>query len=213
MILSKHAFIKISPRNFKYWKDRGYFLSQTGGRRGKNTGQRIKVNITELAPKSNVRVACKCDECGIKYTRRFSQGTDICYVCYSKKRATGNDWGSKNRGKIYLNMRGENHPRWNLNKTDFMEYARKVRYLSEQEYKKHIDWINPNRLSRRLCGVEDGYQLDHKISIKQAFILGIVPELVSKFHNLQLLKWKTNLSKGCGAKYSHQTFHKDDEKR
>lgn len=197
MILSKHAYIKISPRNHSYWKTRGYQLRSTGGRGGKNTGQRIKVSVNELAPNSNVRVACRCDDCGNKYLNRYSRKLDICSHCHLVKNAAGNTWGTANRGKSLPSMRGENHPRWNPDKSDFLIYSRKVRYLSEQEYEKHIDWINPTRKIRTLCGKMGGYQLDHKISVKRGFELGIDVVMLSKFHNLQMLSWEANLNKSA----------------
>jgi hypothetical protein len=105
----------------------------------------------------------------------------------------GNQFGKgHSKGKSHF---GEKHPRWNPNKTAFKAYANRVRWLSEKEYLKHRDVINPDNLPRTLCGIDEGYQLDHKISIKKAFDLGMPEETVATIENLQLIPWKENRSK------------------
>jgi hypothetical protein len=60
---------------------------------------------------------------------------------------------------------------------------------------KNKHTINPNDYRRTLCGVENGYQLDHKVSIKEAFENGWTPEQCADVNNLQMLSWKENREK------------------
>ena len=92
-------------------------------------------------------------------------------------------------------MMGENHPNWNPNKSAFQRYAYKVRRITEETYKKYKDIINPENLPRTLCGVEGGYQLDHRVSVHKGFKFGINPKVLGSLDNLQLLPWKDNRTK------------------
>jgi hypothetical protein len=81
----------------------------------------------------------------------------------------------------------------NVNSAEYKAYARKVHGISRKTYTKNIDIINPNRYNRTLCGVENGWQLDHIIPIKECFLKGISPEKASEVSNLRMLPWKDNL--------------------
>jgi 5-methylcytosine-specific restriction endonuclease McrA len=78
----------------------------------------------------------------------------------------------------------------------YRRYAGKVHRLSHKIYENNLDVLNPNSYNRTLCGVEDGYQLDHIISIKYGFDNNIPPETLSRIDNLRLIPWKDNLLKG-----------------
>ena len=80
---------------------------------------------------------------------------------------------------------------------EFRRYRNKVNRLTEQTYIKHMDKINPDSHPRTLCGVDGGYQLDHKKSVKQSFLDKDHPKEVAKLSNLQMLPWKINLEKRC----------------
>ena len=43
------------------------------------------------------------------------------------------------------------------------------------------------------------YHLDHKYSIKQGFIDGILPCIIGSFYNLEMLHWKENISKNVNC--------------
>jgi len=88
--------------------------------------------------------------------------------------------------------------RKSLMKDDTSEYKRyrnRVTKLSEQTYIKNKMLLNPNNYIRTKCGIEGGYQLDHKISVRECFDSGVTPEEASKLENLQILPWKQNLLK------------------
>ena len=82
----------------------------------------------------------------------------------------------------------------------YRRYANKVHRLSRKTYEEHIDIINPERHKRTICGVENGYQLDHIISVRECFERGISEEDASSVDNLRMLTWQDNLSRNKKAK-------------
>ena len=75
----------------------------------------------------------------------------------------------------------------------YKRYKALVHRLSGRTYTENIDIINPNRYTRTLCGVKDGWQLDHIIPIKECYEKGMLPEEASSITNLRMLPWKDNL--------------------
>jgi hypothetical protein len=101
----------------------------------------------------------------------------------------------KNMDKSY--MQTEQYRKLHM-KDDTLSYKRyrnRVTKLSEKTYKENEIVLNPNRYKRTRCGIVDGYQLDHIISVRECFVNGISPEEASKLENLQILPWKQNLLK------------------
>lgn len=86
---------------------------------------------------------------------------------------------------------------------EYKKYCRKVRFLTEKEYSKYHDIINPSKLPRTLCGVDGGYQLDHIMGVSDCFYSGVSVEECSSLKNLQLISWKENLNK--------RNFHKNNK--
>lgn len=83
----------------------------------------------------------------------------------------------------------------NYNTKEYNRYARKVRLLTESTYAKYKEIINPDNVPRTLCGVDNGYQLDHIISIRECFDSGMSIEFCADVKNLQMLPWERNLQK------------------
>lgn len=81
---------------------------------------------------------------------------------------------------------------------EYKKYARQVHGLSQKVYEKHKQIINPNNYPRTLCGVEDGWQLDHIIPIKECFKKGLSVEEAARVDNLRMLPWKDNLMRHYG---------------
>lgn len=77
----------------------------------------------------------------------------------------------------------------------YKKYSGRVHRLSQKVYEENKGIINPNNFPRTLCGVEGGYQLDHKVSVRYGFDHGISEEDISKLDNLQIIPWKENLLK------------------
>lgn len=90
---------------------------------------------------------------------------------------------------------GENHPNWREDSGEFDEYKLRVRYLTEKVYEKNKEKINPNDYNRVRAG-QTGHQLDHIVSISEAYELKWPPEKTSSIDNLQMLEWRKNIIKG-----------------
>ncbi|MFI5260744.1 MAG: hypothetical protein ACHQU0_03050 [Candidatus Paceibacteria bacterium] len=189
MILDKTVETKISNQG-KYYASLGY----------KNTkqGKIIRVLIKHLLPNSQKKLRCKCDDCGSKFERQYqlllrNNGVHRCYRC--DRINVGKTMNLTNTIAASKTRTGENHPRWNPNKSEFKKYLSRVMSVTRKNYIKHKSAINPNDLPRRLCGIEGGYQLDHKVSIKEGFTRGISPEVIGNAENLNMLTWQDNRSK------------------
>jgi hypothetical protein len=81
---------------------------------------------------------------------------------------------------------------------EYKKYARQVHGLSQKVYEEHKQIINPNNYPRTLCGVENGWQLDHIIPIKECFEKGLSVEEAARVDNLRMLPWKDNLMRQYG---------------
>lgn len=102
----------------------------------------------------------------------------------------------KNVNKSYMQTMSYRSKLMKDDTPEYMRYRNRVTRLSEQTYKENQHILNPNNHVRTICGVENGYQLDHKISVRKCFDSGLTPEEASRLENLQMLPWKTNLLKG-----------------
>lgn len=79
--------------------------------------------------------------------------------------------------------------------TEYKKYSNKVRRLTEKNYVKYFTVINPNNHPRTLCGVDGGYQVDHKLSVRFCYDNNIFEEVCSSVDNLQMIEWSQNLNK------------------
>jgi hypothetical protein len=82
---------------------------------------------------------------------------------------------------------------------EYKRYARQVHGLSQKVYEENTYLINPNGYPRTLCGVENGWQLDHIVPIKECFEKGLTPQEAAQVSNLRMLPWKDNLMR----QYNH----------
>ena len=81
------------------------------------------------------------------------------------------------------------------NTDEYYKYSRTVRCLTEKNYVKYFDVLNPQKHPRTLCGVDGGYQLDHIISVRECFDTHKTAEECSSKENLQIITWEENLQK------------------
>lgn len=102
----------------------------------------------------------------------------------------------KNIDRSYMKSESYAAATRNPNTSKYKQYQREVFKLTEENYAKNIDVINPNRYPRTLAGVEGGYQLDHIKSIKYGFDNNINPSIIADITNLQMLPWIDNVKKG-----------------
>ena len=79
--------------------------------------------------------------------------------------------------------------------SEYKKYSNKVRRLTEKNYVKYFDIINPDNYPRTLCGVDGGYQIDHKLSVRFCYDNNILEEVCASVDNLQMIEWSKNLNK------------------
>lgn len=194
MIISKTVKQKVSSSNFSYLKELGYELKPLTAPRWGGVCEVIDVKVEHLKPNSNTRVDCKCDICGTSFTKKFSARLDLCNKCRTRETGLGNTNGSGNKGKTIEKMKGENHPRWNPNKSEYAAYASKVRAVTYACKEEWMKLENSDKLG--LCGVEGAYQLDHKVSVAYGFYNHIPAEIIGQLDNLEIITWEENRSKG-----------------
>lgn len=188
MIISKSVTVTISNQG-KYYSSLGYTNTKQG--------TKLIVDLEHLPLNSNTKVEVQCDDCGFKWKQTYQlmikRDIHRCYSCNRKH--IGKTMNCSNIINATKTRVGPKHPNWNPNKKAFTEYAYKVRRITEENYEKYKDIINPDDLLRTLCGVENGYQLDHKISIKWGFTHGVNPKVIGDANNLQMLSWNDNRTK------------------
>jgi hypothetical protein len=86
---------------------------------------------------------------------------------------------------------------------DFYAYSRKVRAMTEQNYRKHKDHINPDGL-RRTTKIH----LDHILSVMDGFVQSISPEIVAHPQNLRLISAAANHSKSGNSEITLNDLQK-----
>ena len=85
-------------------------------------------------------------------------------------------------------------------KTEWQRYEQKVDRITNQNYKKYKEIINPDNLKRgRIRGT---YQLDHIMSKMGGFNEGVAPELIAHPANLRMLTSTENQSKNSKSQYT-----------
>lgn len=98
-----------------------------------------------------------------------------------------------------LNLKELGYVAWNKlpdnEKTKYKQYRYLVNNLSEINYVKHYDIINPKHKPRTKCGVDGGYQLDHIYPVYEGFVNNIPPEEIAKLENLRIIPWEENQRK------------------
>jgi hypothetical protein len=121
------------------------------------------------------------------WNRGLTADTDDRIKSYQRKQ-TG-----QIRNGNYVN--GKNHPQYREDTKEYKRYRQKVDLLTEKNYVKFKDIINPENKPRTLCGVEGGYQLDHIYPVYLGYMNNIPLEEIAKLENLRIIPWKENLAK------------------
>lgn len=192
MILSKEVTIELKTmKSVKFWVEKGYS--------NLHPGQKLTVPIELLSHGARAEIIYKCDNCETtkkaKWHNISGKNIHLCYDCKQKKTCAHMN---KVHSRKYPTK--EQHWNWNTNRQqsrDFYFYAKKCRKITEENYNKYKYIINPKNLPRTRCGVENGYQLDHVISVKWGFLHGLNPKIVGSLANLQMLSWEKNIKKGA----------------
>ena len=102
-------------------------------------------------------------------------------------------WSSFKRGQrcpeCHYNSIIKNYTVEELNKLD--KYKRYIVNISNRNYKKYKELINPNNLDRS----NYKYHLDHIFTIMEGFRRSIPAKYIANPYNLQMLWWKKNIIK------------------
>lgn len=91
--------------------------------------------------------------------------------------------------------------------SEWQQYNKRVRNLTEKNYREYKIVINPNNYNR---GNKE-YELDHIVPVFYGFQNQIPEELVASVENLQMLKQKDNRIKGKKYDPTTSTKHKELE--
>lgn len=190
MILDEYVIVKLTAYwSASFWKKRGYVDVKNG--------DFLKININDLPKGSSSYVNYKCDNCGChKQSRWHNLSNKTKHFCKDCSQIFKIKHMNNVHPRIYPT--GDKHHNWKNRKINrsFYNYSKNVRRITEENYNKYKEKINPNDFKRTKCGIKNGYQLDHRISVKKGFYFGINPKVIGSLDNLQLLPWKENLLKG-----------------
>ncbi len=110
--------------------------------------------------------------------------------------------------KDYMNFSEEEAINYisNIDKEDFKQYSNKIFKLSDIEYKKHKEILDPYNL--RGWNNEDKYELDHKFSRFMGYVLKVPVEIMSSIYNLEILKLSDNKVKGLKCSITKEELYK-----
>jgi len=139
----------------------------------------------QFIPK-DTKILVENKECGHQFAARWDNLKNEltnCPICNTKEKIKRCKINSKNLHKNAL-----------AGKTEFEIYRSKVSSVTRKTYKIYESDINPLGLKRVLAGGV-GYHLDHKISVRNCFLWGVPPEICGSRDNLEMVKWRDNLSK------------------
>lgn len=100
--------------------------------------------------------------------------------------------GPKHRMKVALDGFMDRYAR-DYDLQQYQDYVKKVRTMSDTNYRQNMQLINPNNLKRG----RHHYHLDHRMPIIECFKQGWSVEQASSISNLQMLESKENLKKGA----------------
>jgi hypothetical protein len=145
--------------------------------------------ISDIDPETinnNIHVEVKNKTCGHAFKAKYGNllNRDVnCPVCNTERKR-----------ERFQNMNEKRHEETYHLKNGFDAYKQKVYKLTRESYRKHKKKINPHNYTRVLSG-GDGYHLDHIISVRNSFDLGVPPEACADYRNLRMVKWKDNNKK------------------
>jgi hypothetical protein len=150
----------------------------------KDNGYTLLTNLEEKYKGIDTWLECIHSKCGYKFKtswERFGYHKNRCLKCQSV--ISG------------IKRSGSNSSLWkNYSKEDIEKsynYRANVSQITEQNYKKYKDIINPSSLDR----TRGEYSLDHIYPVMEGFRNNIPPEVISNPNNLQMLLEKVNIAK------------------
>ncbi len=144
MIITKKVLVTVSGKPKRYYEEKGYklpYIKDSRGRVGIKKGTKIRVNVEDLPPSSNVKILYKCDDCGIEkeaiahtiFSRANSQfnkdGKTFCSDC-ANHRMSGENNSQYKHGSIRYPQYRQNALRRNL---EFQLTPGEFKVITEQK--------------------------------------------------------------------------------
>lgn len=77
-----------------------------------------------------------------------------------------------------------------------IDYPEVVRRLSKSQFKKHQDMLNPKGHRLGPSGKNGAYQIDHIVPVSLCWEYYVPAEAAASIHNLQVVPWFVNISRG-----------------
>ena len=93
-------------------------------------------------------------------------------------------------------------------KSEVELYYRNTWILTEKNYKKYYDIINPNKYDRG----NFTYHIDHKYSLQQGFLNSVDYKLIASPANLAMLYFRENSKKGANCSITLEQLEKEASK-
>lgn len=140
---------------------------------------------------NNTMLEVKNKECGHVFVSKVGNLLNrnvTCPVCAKNQRAD-----------IFREHNYFRHTMSQSSSEGLSRYRKKVRVITEQNYQKYRHIINPNGLERKRSG-QDGWHLDHIMSIKYCYEQNVPEEICAHVENLRMIPWKEN-----AVKWAHRT--------
>lgn len=86
MVLSKEVLVSLNSTTYAYWVRKGYDIPPYKDRKGRiksyKRGTKLLVLVSDLPPRSNVKIQVKCDSCSVIRTIGFMKNnTGLCWKC------------------------------------------------------------------------------------------------------------------------------------
>lgn len=152
----------------------------------KETDNRVRSSATKNSDGRTANFGTKNGMYGKTHSKEVKEKQRTKNIKEGKWKGKNNPWYGKDRS-------GENSPRFLSEKerSEWEHYSQIVRSMTEQQYRKNKDKINPSNYKR---GTHH-YHLDHIIPLWYGFKNNIDPYKISKIKNLRMVWWKENLTR------------------
>lgn len=180
-LLSKEVYITLTAVNINYYEASGYEMPRRKDKQNKMTvprGTKIVVKVEDLSPRSSVKVLIQCDCCNKEY--------ETPYYSYNTNNHEGRFYCNNCKSKV-LNS-GENHCKWDENKTHEKRFAER-KLIDNQYFIKKV--FKRDNYTCQCCG-------QYKINIEAHHLDGYDWCIEKRFD-------ETNGITLCGT--CHKNFH------
>lgn len=131
MIIQKSIYITLNSRHINYFEKLGYNIPKYIDKQNRllvKKGTKIKIKVSDLPPRSNIKVLYKCDKCGkllkVVYNNLYKKSQHLCTSCRLTIRKVSKETKIKlsiqkigNKNPMFGKY-GKQNPNWNFNLTE-----------------------------------------------------------------------------------------------